>query len=780
MQINERNNIKNDFKFDDLVDVTAFNRLLESFFRTTGIPNGLVGPDGEIISQAGWVNACALFHRVHPNTNLQCQESNLELMQNLHTGEIACSVCKNGLIDYATPVVIEGRRLATLFLGQVLNHPADLQFFRNQANRFGFEETEYIEAIRAVPVVSKTHMDALMSCMVEMAQMLAASGLARLKQATLEQSLSQSTEERIQLEDLLKLSPVGIGWSDRHGKIEYINRHFIELFGYTLKDLPDLETWYRTAYPDPDYRETVVGPWIREVSRARRNGKTPPELEANVTCKDHSVRRVLIRVSWVGEKRLVNFSDITDHWRSEQRNHTHDLMLEMVARGARLPDILNAIVLAIEAEEPTSLCSILLADENGEYLSLGAAPNLPQFFTDACNGLKIGMGVGSYGTAAHLGKRVIVTDIETHEYRESLLSIAKEAGLRSCWSEPIVSSSGTLLGTFEVYHTKQMVPTPEDLDRVTFAATLAAIAIENRNTREKLLKRERTYRTLAENAPVMIARFNGEGRVIYVNPRLADQFQIPIARFLGQRISDLYNYSHAEKFQEKITHTLETGEESSFETETPGRDGNSHFHLIHMVAERDDGDRVTGVLATGQDITERKRMEEELERQAHYDYLTELCNRRYFIKRAENELSRVARYGGELSLIMFDIDHFKLINDTHGHNTGDLVLQKIAAISRDALRKIDIIGRIGGEEFVILLPGTGKRQAIDVAERLRATIEEGEIHSQDGIPIRFTASFGVASLNGTSMDIDQLLILGDAALYRAKESGRNRVCLRDD
>jgi diguanylate cyclase (GGDEF)-like protein len=143
------------------------------------------------------------------------------------------------------------------------------------------------------------------------------------------------------------------------------------------------------------------------------------------------------------------------------------------------------------------------------------------------------------------------------------------------------------------------------------------------------------------------------------------------------------------------------------------------------------------------------------------------------------ELSRLQRYGGELSLIMFDIDRFKGVNDTHGHKVGDLVLQKIAQVSHDTVREIDIVGRLGGEEFVVLLPHTNRPQALEAAERLRLAIAEGAVLLKSGEPLHFTASFGVVTIEGgpeEKSDIDELLILADKAMYRAKEEGRNRVC----
>ncbi|MDD5053001.1 MAG: diguanylate cyclase [Sulfuricurvum sp.] len=638
-------------KFSALVDITAFERLMESLYKATGIPYGLVAKDGELLSQVGWTNACALFHRVNPQTNLQCQESNIELMQSVHEGEVACAKCKNGLIDYATPIVIEGQALATLFLGQVLNEAPDMEFFAKRAMEFDYDEAQYLEAIRAVPIVENERMEALMECMVGMAQMLASSGLARLRETQMASELSKSTEQRIELKDLLDLSPIGIGWSTLDGKIEYINRQFIELFGYTLEDIPDISTWYLKAYPDANYRKNVVIPWYKTVIVAYENGITPPELEGNVTCKDGTERHIVLHVSWIGDKRLVTFSDMTAHWKSERRNQAHDGMLQMVAKGLPLPDILHAIVVAIESEEPTSKCSILLLDDEKKHLFSGASNNLPQFYNDAIDGVEIGMGVGSCGTAAYLAKRVVVEDIMTHEYWAPYKELAKQADLASCWSEPIVSSDGNVLGTFAIYHAKASKPTNADIERIRFAANLAAIAIENRSAHK------------------------------------------------------------------------------------------------------------------------------ELERRAYTDYLTGLFNRRYFIEHSEAELARRHRYGGDVSLIMLDIDYFKKVNDQYGHGVGDMVLQKIADICRETLRDIDVIGRIGGEEFAVLLPETDGLRAMEAAERLRITISKAEIKIVKGILPNFTASFGVVSADTADITIDMLLNQADCALYDAKESGRNRVCM---
>ena len=175
------------------------------------------------------------------------------------------------------------------------------------------------------------------------------------------------------------------------------------------------------------------------------------------------------------------------------------------------------------------------------------------------------------------------------------------------------------------------------------------------------------------------------------------------------------------------------------------------------------------------DLSERKRLESALERQAHFDFLTGLASRAHFMELAESELARAARYGEKLSILMMDIDHFKQINDSHGHKVGDRVLKRLAEVCRETLRSVDIAGRIGGEEFAVLLPETDPAEALEVAERLRAAIAAASVPMEHGLPVKFSVSIGVTSVAPVGDDVGALLDNADRALYAAKNAGRNRV-----
>lgn len=167
--------------------------------------------------------------------------------------------------------------------------------------------------------------------------------------------------------------------------------------------------------------------------------------------------------------------------------------------------------------------------------------------------------------------------------------------------------------------------------------------------------------------------------------------------------------------------------------------------------------------------------ESRLYRMATEDALTGLANRRQLIEVLEKEFSRARRLDTPLAVLMFDLDHFKRINDTHGHAAGDEVLRHFARLCRDTLRGYDVIGRMGGEEFAAVLPGIGATDAMQAAERLRQATEQLRIPYQD-VTLGLTTSVGAATLQDGDLSIDTLLARADKALYRAKAQGRNRSC----
>lgn len=178
------------------------------------------------------------------------------------------------------------------------------------------------------------------------------------------------------------------------------------------------------------------------------------------------------------------------------------------------------------------------------------------------------------------------------------------------------------------------------------------------------------------------------------------------------------------------------------------------------------------------EIARRQALEAELQRQALTDPLTGLSNRRHYEMLFIREHDRCRRHNSALTLGMIDLDHFKHVNDTHGHEFGDQVLQSAAEILQRPLRHIDILGRFGGEEFILILPDTGILQAQAVAERMRQLLEQ-EVVTVNGITATVTATIALTQVRATDIDIQECIRRADQALYQGKHAGRNRVVAAD-
>jgi diguanylate cyclase (GGDEF)-like protein len=182
-------------------------------------------------------------------------------------------------------------------------------------------------------------------------------------------------------------------------------------------------------------------------------------------------------------------------------------------------------------------------------------------------------------------------------------------------------------------------------------------------------------------------------------------------------------------------------------------------------------------LADRMKITQEKKLI--AEKEAKTDMLTGLLNRRAYYEISEMEYQKVLRYQRILSVVMFDVDEFKKINDSYGHNTGDSVLQYVAKLARETIREYDYAFRMGGDEFLLLLPETNEKQASILSERLREKIEKQEMTDSKGNVFFVTASFGVVEHTVSEICMELLSKRADEALYQAKESGRNKVQVLD-
>ncbi|MFA6955420.1 MAG: diguanylate cyclase [Thermoanaerobaculia bacterium] len=310
----------------------------------------------------------------------------------------------------------------------------------------------------------------------------------------------------------------------------------------------------------------------------------------------------------------------------------------------------------------------------------------------------------------------------------------------------------------------------------------------------EMLRVQATALRSAANGIVITDR---NGWITWVNPAACAITGYEPDELIGSHTRILKSGRHDAEFYANIWRTISRGETWSGTIVNRRKDGTLYHEEQTIAPVVNETGTVTHFIAIKQDVTARRRNEEalttahsklgeyvieieslnrRLREEALHDPLTGLHNRRFFEEAAARDVARALRRGEPLSVAMIDIDHFKAINDTHGHAVGDLVLRQVATILRAGVRASDLLCRFGGEEFVAVLSGASLEHALEIAEQWRASIAASRIDAGAGATIGCTISVGVAQLAGDQADtVDLVLQRADGALYEAKHRGRDRV-----
>jgi len=304
--------------------------------------------------------------------------------------------------------------------------------------------------------------------------------------------------------------------------------------------------------------------------------------------------------------------NIAERKQAEKYERFRSSILELLAGDETLPHILESIVRGVEQLHPEMICSILLLDDEGSHLCKGVAPGLPDFFNAALEGIEIGVGVGSCGTAAFTGEQVIVEDITTHPYWVPYKELAAKAGLGSCWSQPIRSSSGQVLGTFAIYHHEAHTAVAFDIYIIEQAAYLASIAIEHKQTEEQLRKMSQRFQLAASSAHLGVWDWNVPKNTMVWDDRMFSLYGV--TREASSNDIDVWmNRLHPEDKETAIAECQAAlNGEKEFDTvfRILNPDGTvKHIKANGLVIRGADGtaERMIGINA---DITEYKQMQE--------------------------------------------------------------------------------------------------------------------------------------------------------------------------
>lgn len=492
------------------------------------------------------------------------------------------------------------------------------------------------------------------------------------------------------------------------------------------------------------------------------------KIDLRTTCTTHYENGELVRLTGI-------FQDITERKKAERCYQHHHHILEMLLAKKPLEAVLEQIVCDVESLLPQSICSILLTDETGTYLRHGAARHLPELYIAAINqGVPIAPATGSCGTAAYQREPVIVEDIATHPFWVDYRDLAMQSGLRSCWSQPIFSAQGTVLGTFAIYHQQPSTPQPEDLQLIESEARLTALAIERSHAETRLQLAASVFTHAREG--IFITDLHGN--IIEANQVFSEITGYSRADVIGKNPRIMKSGLQMQEFYTALWADLQTKGYWHGEMWNRHKDGALYAVMMTISAVRDGYGQAMSYVNLFTDITPLKEHQRQLEYIAHYDALTGLPNRVLLADRLKQAINHSHRKNTALAVLYIDLDGFKAVNDQFGHETGDQLLMAVAQRLKAALREDDTIARIGGDEFVVVMTDLDCIATYEVV-LLRLLREAALPVTINEHLVQVSASIGATLYPQDAGDPDQLLRHADQAMYIAKQAGKNGFHLFD-
>ncbi|MES3008427.1 MAG: sensor domain-containing diguanylate cyclase [Pseudomonadota bacterium] len=318
-------------------------------------------------------------------------------------------------------------------------------------------------------------------------------------------------------------------------------------------------------------------------------------------------------------------------------------------------------------------------------------------------------------------------------------------------------------------------PIRDEQDNIIGLCGVSTDITARKQLEQALAQKSNLLNIVLDNIEANIYMKDREGRYLYVNPRVSNLLETPLEKIVGRTDLELFPGAIGDEFYRNDQKMFEAGTKLAIEESFIDKDGSTRYYWSTKMPLQLPGQPEI-LFGFSTDVTEQHQLRIELERRANTDALTGIYNRLYFYQAAEQELLRSRRYGTAMSLLIIDIDHFKNVNDTYGHQVGDEVLRNMAQHCQSSVRDCDILARVGGEEFAVLMPETSAAAAMIMAERLCRSFE-GLLLTKGPAPVSITISAGLSEFKTSDVLLQAIFTRADRALYQAKGLGRNRVCM---
>ena len=539
-------------------------------------------------------------------------------------------------------------------------------------------------------------------------------------------------------EQVFTAAPQPIVIADRAGNTKAVNEAFVRTFGYTAEDVPNRAVRMHKMVPDPTYRGELFARW--DEARRRGGSMLAEPIIARVTCKDGSERVIELRATFSPGESVSILTDITDRERGEQERRR--LSAARAELQAELSVQSNALPLALVVSGPSD-----------ELTTLEWNPAAERIF--------------GYTREEAIGKSGydLIIPLEGRELVRTAMSA--------------LASSSETVRSFGRNRTKdgRLI----DCEWFTTAVRdehgrIVRIIAMVHDVTERLaaVERMRLWTSVLEQSSDGIMICDPEQRILVVNRAFERLTGYTTAEALGQTPRIMQSGRHDEAFYADMWRQLRASGEWRGEVWNRRKDRRLYVARLALNAVRDEAGTLTHYVGIFSDVTEHKAAEERIQRLAQYDALTELPNRALLSNRLEQLIAMARRNGQRIAVLFMDLDRFKDVNDSMGHDAGDALLQTVARRITGAVRQSDTVARMGGDEFVILLPDVGNGdQAARIADKLLKVVREPLLLR--GQELSISASIGICIYPDDAPEAGDLIRNADAAMYQAKSAGRNEA-----
>lgn len=472
-----------------------------------------------------------------------------------------------------------------------------------------------------------------------------------------------------------------------------------------------------------------------------------------------------------------SFQDISARKQLEAIKQGHARIQAMMLANIPLTDILHAAVQLVESQLPDAICAVFMLDKEGQCLRHAASTQLPDAYLQMVEGMEI----GACGTVTFEQPRLIIENMHTHPLTQRCEHAAIEYGLQACWMASINAHSQHSLGMLVVYRREPFVPTDAEIEFVESYAQVLGLAIERQQSDEKLDLMQSGISRLNDIFMITEAPIHApmQQKVVFLNDAFSRITGTPLQQVIGLSPFEIFQGTQSQReVLEQVERALRKMQPIKSELMTENSAGERISLEMDALPLHDKSGWYTHWVVVMRDVTERKRTDAHIRQLAYYDTMTGLPNRLLLQEKLAMHLDTAARQHSGGALLFVDIDNFKALNDTHGHDVGDALLIEVAHRLAHSVRRSDTVSRLGGDEFVIVLdklsgdPALAARKTAQICEKILSAFKRP--FNLDHYQHYTTPSIGVAMFDHhAATSVEEQLRRADLAMYQAKAAGRN-------